>query len=257
MACDPLVDAFKDYGLNILRLPRADFAALDVLESDGRRRMRTIGALREDLPPLSGQTLPRVSAAEPVADIDLTRTRKLSGKIAAGFLGPILTALGLSPELSLELSRSTKVQIRLGDLTAESVRASDLADYLEKGVRARNDFVAGSLRRDGLYVVTRVVKSSAFSTSVDAAIATGIKAKVPGVGPVDVSLSADPESSTSKVVSFDGHRSLVMAFEAYRVFYDPRGITIKAVSGKSAYALPQDGRPERLILEEDLVGETE
>jgi hypothetical protein len=48
-----------------------------------------------------------------------------------------------------------------------------------------------------------------------------------------------------------------MAFEAYRVFYDHRGITIKAVSGKSAYALPQEGRPERLILEEDLVSETE
>jgi hypothetical protein len=257
MACDPLVDAFKDYGLNILRLPRADFMTLQVLQSDGRRRMRTIGVLREDLPPVSGQALPPVRGAEPVADIDVTRTRKLSGELAASFLGPILKALGLSPELSLEFARSKKVQIQLRDLAAESVRASDLADYLEKGVRARNDFVGESLRRDGLYVVTKVVKSSAFSTSVDAAIAAGIKAKVPGVGPVDVEVSADPESSTSKVLSFDGRRSLVMAFEAYRVFYDRQGITIKAVDGKSAYALPQEGRPERLILEEDLVDETE
>jgi hypothetical protein len=258
VACDPLVDALKDRGLNVLRLPRADFGPLMLLRSDGRRKLRTVGPLGGELVSNSACPLPAVRTDEPVMDLEVTRTRKLGGSLAAELLGGIFKALDLSPELSLEYERGTSATIELLDVHRDSCLEGDVAAYLEKGVHPRTSYVAGIAEADELYLVTGVLKSGAFATKVSSTVAAGVSAKVPVGGAVTVSVSANGETGEESVVSFKNSRRLVIAFEAIRLWFeDGRFTTLASAVGHSAYAVPPAlvAAPRRLVLRDDLVAE--
>src|SRR5260370_20068993 len=137
MLCpDALVRAFKGYGYNVVRLLSSEFIPLLRLESDSRYSVHAFGPVDSNLPALASQPLPVVHRDAPGPDLDIKATNRVSGKVAAGFLGPVLAALGADASASVSLASARSVAITLRDVRRDWGALGEIVEELESGPRA-------------------------------------------------------------------------------------------------------------------------
>jgi hypothetical protein len=256
VACnDPLVEAYKDVGFNLLRLPRADFVPLLLLNSDGRRELVSWGRLSAELP--GSKPVPRVSRNARMADVSVNRTRGLSASVTARLVGPLLGAVGIpdAPEVAADLTRDGSIAIVLRDVTRDSIDVGDLAAYVEAGLSPRTDHVRSLGERGELYVVTAVARSDTLRIEIGTSAAARVKAKAsatPGVITPVVEPAGSVNSSAAAV--YTSRHVLTFGFRAVQLSCrDGRWGIYSDVHGKIAHALPpHQRRPRLLILDADL-----
>jgi hypothetical protein len=258
MLCsDPLIRAFKGYGYNVVRLPSMQFTPLLLLESDGRRTAHAIGPIDRNLPAHSACALPTVHRDGQAPDLDVKTTNQVRGRIAAGFLGPVLAAMGADANAAVTLASARSVVIALRDVRRDWVELGEVAEYLESGTGPGSIHVREAARRGGLFVVTAVLKSKDFSVSVDRSVAEQVRASVPAAGPVTTSIEETVEQTESSVVSFRGRLPLSFAFQAVKLLYeDGQYVDFMTAKGLSGFALAASapGMVEGMLgLEDDLV----
>src|SRR5688500_17128784 len=114
-----MVDALKDAGYNILAIPRESFVPLQLMRSDGRRTLRSVGTIADEL--TSDRPLPTVRTDERAADFSVTKSRRLGGSLGIEVLGRLLQAVGGAMSLAMELSREDGASISLTGVTRDSI----------------------------------------------------------------------------------------------------------------------------------------
>ena len=251
---DPMVEALKDAGYNVLAVPREDFAPLLLLRSDGRRTLRPLGPLAREL--VSDGPLPAVRAGERASDLTVTRSRRLRGSLGVEVLGRLLQSVGAAPAAAVELSRESGTSVVLTGVTRDSVGEGDLAAYLEHEVRARTERTGRLAEDRQLFVVTAVLRSRVLCVETSRAAAARITASVPvapGVAPT-VELAGGSEGTTR--LTYEGEVALPFGFQAVQLshrdgrwsnFTDAYGRMSKAAAGRG------EAVQRLLILDDDLV----
>ena len=252
---DPLIDAFKGVGYNMLLWPRQDFAPLLLLRSDGRKKLSVFNQLAIELPSTGGAGLPVVREGERVADVNIRRTRQLRGKIAVDALTPLLSALGAPSQVASEYVSQGGATIVLQKAERDSIQVGELAFYLKKGVRPRTEMVRTLAVSGELYAVTVVLRSSALSTETSQQTAIRVKGSVPTGGPVTVTVGAASSGEDRRLVTFQGPESLTFAFQAVQLLLRDNAWFLPEAEGRVAYAVPPRSTEEAnlLILDDDLV----
>jgi hypothetical protein len=259
MRCnDPLVRSFRDYGYNVIRLPSASFTPLLLLESDGRRVLRSIGPLETELPSTAGRPLPDVRTNVPVADLTVTSSKRFAGKVVADFLAPLLAAMGGGVGLSAGLSRGSDLVVSLREVYRDSVAPGEVTRYLEAGIGAASEHARRAADSNQLWLATAILKSATFDVTMGRDLAQGFKAGAPELaGAVDLHLEADTAQAGRSVVSFTGPRQLAFAFQAVKLLYeDGEYVDYQSGTGLVGYELPGDegyAVPGQLLLDDDLV----
>ncbi|HKE73638.1 MAG TPA: hypothetical protein VKB57_08490 [Acidimicrobiales bacterium] len=251
---DPVVEALKDAGYNVLAVPREDFAPLLLLRSDGRRTLRPIGPLGREL--ASDGPLPPVRAGERASDLTVTRSRRLRGSLGVEVLGRLLRAVGAAPAAAVELSRESGTSIVLTGVTRDSIGEGDLAAYLEHDVLARTERTRRLAEDDQLYVVTAVLRSRALCVETSRAVAARVTASVPAAPGVAPSVEAAGGAEGATRLTYEGELALPFGFQAVQLFHrDGRWSNFTDAYGKmSKSATPRGEVVQRLlILDDDLV----
>jgi hypothetical protein len=251
---DPMVEALKDAGYNVLAIPRADFAPLQLLRSDGRRTLRPLGSLAAEL--TSAGPLPVVHDGERVSDFTVTRSRRLTGSVGVEILGRLLQAIGASPAAAAELGSAGGTCVALTGVTRDWVGEGDLAAYLERGVRARTERT-GQLAGDRqLFVVTAVLRSRVLRLETSRKVAAKLEASLPVAPGVAPKIDASGGSEGTTTLLYEGESALPFGFQAVQLSYrDGRWSNFTDADGRISYAAAGSGRAIRrlLILDDDLV----
>jgi hypothetical protein len=253
---DPLIKAFKTYGYNILRLPSASFCPLLVLESGGRRAVKALGPIAQELPPLSSSTLPPIHQDDAVPDIGLRRTKKVSGKGVANFLNPVFTLLGLDAGFGAIIQETQEISIVLRSVKRDWIARGDLARYFESGTGAGSRHVSEAAERGRLYLVTSILKSRDFGVSVRPEVSRRLQIQAETAGPVGVSVDLAASDGSTQLVIFTGHQALTFGFQAIRLVYEDGAYSdFASAAGIVGYELPASGAPTEgtLVVDEDLV----
>jgi hypothetical protein len=252
---DPLVDAFKGVGYNVLLWPRQDFAPLLLLRSDGRKVLRELNQLAIELPSAGEAKLPAVREDERVADVNIRRTRQLRGKVAVDALTPLLSALGAPLQVASEYAGEGGATIVLQKVVRDSILVGDLAFYLQQGVRPRTELVRTLAETGALYAVTVVLRSSALITETSRQTAIRVEGSVPTGGPVTVTVGAAAGGEDRRLVTFQGPESLTFGFQAVQLLLRDNVWSLAYAEGNPAYAVPPRSSEEAnlLILDDDLV----
>jgi len=251
---DPMVEALKDAGFNVLAVPREDFSPLQLLRSDGRRTLRPLGSLATELE--SSGSLPAVRIGERASDLTTTTSRRLSGSLGIEVLGRLLQAIGASPTVAVELSREGGTSVVLTGVTRDSVAEGDLAAYLEHDVKPRTERTRQLAERRQLFVVTAVLRSRVLRVETNRRVAARIEASAPvapGITP-KIEVSGDAEGTTT--LTYEGKVALPFGFQAVQLSHrEGRWSNFTDADGRMSYAAP--GSPDAvrrlLILDADLV----
>jgi hypothetical protein len=253
---DPMVEALKDAGYNVLALPREGFAPLQLLRSDGRRTLRPLGWLAEEL--ASDESLPAVRTGERVSDLKITKTRRLSGSLGIEVLGRLLQAVGAAPTVAAELSREGGTSITLTGVTRDWVGEGDLSAYLERDVRARTERTRQLADDRQLFVVTAVLRSRVLRVETSRKVAARIDSSVPVAPAVAPTVEGASGLDKTRMLSWDGKTALTIGFQAVQLYYEGgRWSNFTDADGRISYATePSDHAFRRLlILDDDLVEE--
>lgn len=252
---DPLVEAFKGVGYNILLWPRQDFGPLLLLRSDGRKVLRELNQMAIELPSAQEVELPVVRKGERIADVDLRRTRELRGKAAVDALTPLLTAIGTAPQVAGEYGGQDGTTIVLRKAEKDSVQVGDLAFYLQKGVLPRSELVRALAAKGELYAVTAVLRSSMLTTETSRQTAVRVQASAPAGGPVTVTGGAAIGGADRRLVTFQGPESLTFGFQAVQLLFAHDVWSLADATGRIAFAAPPKSPAEAnlLIVDDDLV----
>jgi hypothetical protein len=239
MLCDdPLDRAFRSLGYNTVRYPSVVYAPLLVLESDRHREVRAVGSLPVELP--SSEPVPQIMTGQAAPDIGVTSTRRLSGKVGAQVVQPILSALGVGGGVSAALERGSGMTINLTGVSRDAISSGDLAAYLEGEIVPRSRHVAETAAAGRLFVVTGVLRSATLAVVVDANVAAQLQASLQVPQMVDVKVTPGREEASSRTMSFHGGTPLSFAFQAVRLLYaDGVFMDYRTANGLAGFELPQ------------------
>lgn len=253
MCNDPLIKGFRQLGFNVVRLPSGSFAPLLLLESDGRRRVRVVGRLQDDLPPQTGQPFPKVRRSVPVANITTRSSAATTGKLALGIVEPLLSSLGLEPRFGAALGRSRDVKVVLQNIQRDGVLLSDLDRYLAAGVVDPTRSLYDAARGGRLFIVTTTLKSSSFSIAAGRGTLESLTPLALGSELIQGSADAARVQAREDRLDFKGVRPVTFAFSAVRLRHESDDFFLgKAVSGYSGFELAADvGLYDDLLLDAD------
>jgi hypothetical protein len=131
MGCnDPYLKALRSFGYNVIRLPKADMAPLQLLARNGGALGR-IGDLSTVILPRGAVALPAVKRDTPAASLSGQRSGTLSVGVGLSVLGSIIGAMGGS-KLGLDLAykNARSVIFEFQDVLRTASRSASLDQYL-------------------------------------------------------------------------------------------------------------------------------
>ena len=219
---DPLLGTLKQYGYNVVRLPRADIRPLQILARK-KTDLESYGNLTTILDP-AATGVPAIAENVAVANIagKQMRTGVIGAKLGASMLGGVVAAMGGSP-LGLDASyeHASTVEFEFQDVTEDSLEIAALDLYLSVAqVNPNARAVAQLLESDAICVITRTLKartlkvnakdSSNRSLAVDAE-------KIQHLVGAKVKVSGGTEGTSA--VTFQGNTPLVFGFQAVQLVY--------------------------------------
>lgn len=252
MICsDPAITYLKDFGYSIVRLPRRDFAPLQILAASGKE-LDNLGQLSTVMAP--GGKLPAVKADEAAANISGQRTSDLSLGVGLNILGNVIGAMG-GGKLGLDVAykNARSVAFEFVDVLRDSIEIAELDKYLGSvDVDPAAKHLGAMLDGDEIYVVTATIKSKKFSVAAKAQDSAEVKIDVPTIQQVvGGNVKASASSGSSGTLTFEGKEPLVFGFQAVQLYYDDGHYTAfqpLPPGDIAARALRLDKRPADVVL---------
>jgi hypothetical protein len=219
---DPLLGALKQYGYNVVRLPRADIRPLQIL---ARRKtdLETYGSLATTLDP-AATGVPTIAENVAVANIagKQVRTGAIGAKLGVSMLGGVVSAMGGSPVgMDASYEQASTVEFEFQDVTEDSIEIAALDLYLSAAkVNPNARAVAQLLENDAICVITRTLKARTLKVdakdSSNRALALDAD-KIQNIVGAKVKVSGGSDSTSG--VTFQGNTPLVFAFQAVQLVY--------------------------------------
>jgi hypothetical protein len=253
---DPLVTFLKQYGYNVVRLPRADIKPLQML-SYQRMNLTWLGDLSSVLVAGENIPLPVVKENEKSAEFSGQQTSSLKFGIGLGILRILVSAMGGSTVgLDTNYKQARHIRFQFRNVLRDKVALNELDEYL--GDADINPFSRNAtelLVAEKVYVTNSTVKSTRFT--VEATRSDGAALEVSADVIQDVvgaNVNVSAETETKSRLTYEGKVPLVFGFEAVRLFYDGHGYrafeptSAGRIAAKALESTPEDGA-ERLMTE--------
>jgi hypothetical protein len=250
---DPLVRRFlDDYGVNLLRVPRENASCGDLYVKN-KRAVSAPGDLRGLLEP--PPELPPVAAAERLADLAGTISKRVSVDVGLGILEGFLAALGAvglldDAKAKLERSRSAGIRFRFRHATRDSLDPIALGNAF-RGTRLRTDHPLVSADSE-LYVVGGVVRTPSISIALEDQGSTSVGAGVDALYAVGAKADVKVEREEPGEITYRGRKPLAIGVELYSLRYEPGGGTFELAPADRPVAVRgRRSRPEPAFVAED------
>src|SRR5271157_2505813 len=219
MNCDdPLLTALKDVGYNVVRLPRADIAPLQILARK-RSNLDPLGSVDKLI---VGVAAPRPNLDEPITTVkgQVTRTSMLDANLGLGFLGSIIAGMsGKSIGLTAGYKNTASLTIEFLDGRRDSISIDELDRFLTAGrVDPGSRYLSRLIQSDGIYVVTATIKSKKILVNAKHSDGTTAAADIPLIeSALAGKVKVDSQGDSSSGLVYEGEKPLVFGFQATRI----------------------------------------
>lgn len=224
MKCkDQSTTFLKSFGYNVIRLPKADIAPLQIyIRTKGD--LEPLGNLVTVIKPIDGSTdFPPISKDIAAAFISGKKTSNLSAGLGLDILGNIIGAMGGS-KLGLETSykNARTISFTYENVTEDSIEIARLDQYLSgSDIDPMSKHIGELLDADDVFVLSSVIKSNSIKVEAQSSHNTNIEIDVPVIKEMiggNIKVGADGEKAST--VTFTGNIPLVFGFKAVRLFYE-------------------------------------
>lgn len=218
---DPYLTSLREFGYNVIRLPKADVRPLQVLTKRGRDLDR-LGDLADILVAGPEGSLPELSENTQAANVSGKRTGELTLGLGLSILGTIISAMGGSKlGLDAKYEQARTVTFEFHDVLEDRVELTELDQFLGSAdVNPSSVHVADLLLSDQVYTTTATIKSAKFTVEAIKSDGASLELSVPVVQQVvgaEVIVSGDGEVTTK--VAYEGKVPLAFGFQAVQLYY--------------------------------------
>jgi hypothetical protein len=218
MCNDPFITYLKQSGFNAIRLPRRDFAPLQLLIGGGKE-LTSLGMLGTVI---SGPALPVLHRDAPVAPISGQQTGKLSVGVGLTLLGSIIGALGgnkIGLDAKYQMARS--LTFEFSQVLMDSVDIATLDQYLAAAdLNPNSHHVSAMLEADEVCVVTATIKSGMITVQAKGERGAEVGLKLPEIQQlVGAEVTVSTSNNMASNITYKGSTPLVFGFQAVRLFY--------------------------------------
>jgi hypothetical protein len=254
---DPLVRTFlDDYGLNLLRIPRAGADCGDLYVKRGRA-VSAPGRLLELLEP--ELELPAVARGETLANLSGTFSSRFDLEVGLGLLESFFIAMGaggLVDKVKVGYQRGSgrALRFRFQDATRDSVDPLALGSALiGKRFRTLHPFVSSE---NEYFVVGAVVRTPSVSVTLEDQRSRAVELDAGVLTFVNAHARVSAARERRGEVTFGGHSPLAMGVELYELSYDERARRLEMRTAEDALPLrakPSPLRPAFVADEDDVL----
>jgi hypothetical protein len=205
----------KEYGFNVLRLPRRDLQPTDVLRRAKDSLDQKVGNLGMVF--MSSEDQPQPTTGEPVASIGRTIEKKVETRLGFKILGALLGANTASKlGANFESKHATKLAVTYEDVDQDSIAVLELDAWIQAAKSKLSGQSARWLNDDELAAVTAVLRTDKLSIAGERADGASIDLSIPEIeGIIGGQAGATVESKSSTKVTFTGPEAIAFGFQAY------------------------------------------
>jgi len=222
MGCsDPYLTYLKQFGYNVVRLPKTDVRPGQLLTHNGRDLTR-LGEIADVLASKTAAA-PQILADRKAADLSGKQTGELSLGIGLSILGTVIGALGGSKlGLDLKYEKATSVVFEFQDVLEDRIELTRLDAFLAAAdVNPGSAYVRELLYADELYVTTSTIKSTKFTVESKNASNKGVEVSVPEIQQlVGANVKVSGKKDKTSKVTYEGAIPLVFGFQAVQLDYE-------------------------------------
>lgn len=220
---DDLKDYFKAKGYNVVALPSATLAPLQLLAREGDH-LTPLGNHVKDLFEPDVKAVPAVRRDDPVPEMEGQEAIALEGSIGIGVLKRLLSSLQLGRlATKVSLSNADKIIFSFEGVTEDAVRGMlDLDGFISGALPKVDQFETyeGKLKNSELFVITATLKCRNFHVKLVDQNAQNISVALDIQEAVSVEGQLKREQDHSFRISHRGKKGLVFAFKAVQILYD-------------------------------------
>jgi len=237
MICkDPLADLLKNFGYNLVALPKPDIAPLQLLAKTGSRLER-IGKLSELFIKSDSVPLPQVSKDIPlVKELNNKQSSGIDAKIGlqimANFLQKMLRTKDddpsfnprRNPAFELAFANARSFVFSYKDVLMNEINLIRLDEYIQQTkLSPHAATMREHLEKGNLFVITSTIKSNSFSTEVIGKNNASIEVDIPNIaGIVGGNVRVGRNRESSNEIVYSGEENLVFGFKAMRILCDDK-----------------------------------
>jgi len=221
---DPFLGLLKQFGYNVVRLPRANIAPLQVLSRSGSN----LDMLGELASVLKCGTLPTIARDALSATISgsKAKTGGMEAGVATGLLGGVIAAMG-GAKVGIEAAyaNAKSITFEFLDVTQDSISITDLDKYLSA---AKPDPESRAMERllksNGIYVLTATIKSKKIQVRAEDSSGQSVKLDLDGVQQlVGGKVGVKGDGKYASAVVYEGPVPLIFGFQAVQVLFEKAG----------------------------------
>jgi hypothetical protein len=224
MGChENALNYLRSLGYNVVLLPKADVAPLNMLSPAGRGTFDRFGRLDTVLVGDGSVALPPVARDIPAANVTGISSSSLKLGLGLSVLASIVAAMGGSP-LGLEAaySKAAAISFEFRDVYEDRVEVAALDRYLAAAdVDPHSVHAAQLLVDNDLLVVTSTLKTATIAVRATDRAETALALDAPVVQDIvgaAVTVAATGQDTT--LLSYAGPAVLVFGFQAVRLHYE-------------------------------------
>lgn len=253
---DPYISYLKEFGYNVVRLPKANIHPLQIVVKKGGI-FENIGTISTLL--VKGGTIdePKIAEDAPLASISKNRTNDMSSAIGLNILGDVLGAMGGSKiGLDVQYTNARTIAFEFLDVMEDTIEIAELDQYLtDAEINPFSKHLRKLLESDDIYIITSTIKSDKISVTGTSKDNKTVDVDVPAIKEiVGGKVKVDASSNKDSKVIFQGNIPLVFGFKAVRLSYeDGKYVAFEPIeAGSNAMSTtPVDDEANRTLLTTD------
>lgn len=218
----------KEHGYSLVALPKADIAPLELLSKE-TGYVSFLNGTVQTLFTADEAGVPTIQRNGEVSDIQGETSLSLDLEGGLSFLENIFKVIGINPAYKLgslkgstNLKNADSVVFSFSNLKEDKIDLLALDKFLNGSIPKENEFKNAfyKLKKNDLYVISSVLKSTDFSIEVFDSNATyvDISAEVKSIVDVNGKVSRDKDSEYK--IHYKGDKPFVFALKAVQVLYD-------------------------------------
>ncbi|MGA9998168.1 MAG: hypothetical protein WBP93_22335 [Pyrinomonadaceae bacterium] len=219
---DPVLSLLKDFGYNVVRLPRTNIRPLQLFEKQGNDLV-FLGEMPKLFKAGADAPLPAIGPDDQAGFINGQRSRDLNISVGLSILSGIISALGGGTlGLNAGYKKASTLSFVFDDVKVNQIDRLDLSKFL---TAAQIDESVGPpaklVEADKLYVVTSTIKSNKFTTEAKKSDGTSVGVDVPVIqNAMSGKVEVKTEGSSQSKVTYEGNIPLVFGFQAIRLVFE-------------------------------------
>jgi hypothetical protein len=205
----------KDYGFNVIRLPRTNLAPGDVLYRSKDEFRDKVGDLKMVFS--SDTELPKITSGEPVGDLAYSAEKKVDTSLGIKILGSLLGGIS-SSQLGAHLSskHARKLAVKYEEIQQDSLPVLELQSWIQTAHPQLSGQGAAWLNDGKLAAVSAVLKTKKLSIVAELDDGGAIELTVPEIqGVISGDATVTVESASSSRITFTGAQPIAFGLQAY------------------------------------------